>query len=54
MHKGDEMGYFALCGSTIVLMIPQNTVALVPELESVMQSGQEFRVVQGQWIAEKK
>lgn len=51
--KGDVMGHFELCGSTVVIMVPEDEVELLPEVRSVISSGEEFRVTQGMWIASK-
>jgi phosphatidylserine decarboxylase len=51
--KGDTMGHFELCGSTIVLLIQKEQIKLLPEIETVLEAGHEFRVTQGMWIASK-
>ena len=45
-RKGEEMGHFTLCGSTIVLFIQKDRLELLPEMQS-MNSGQEHRVSLG-------
>ena len=49
--KGEIMGHFELCGSTIVLLIRKEQVNLLQEIDTVLKTGQEFRVTQGMWIA---
>lgn len=49
--KGEEMGHFTLCGSTIVLLVQKSRLQLLPEIESSLQEGHEYRVMQGDWIA---
>lgn len=52
--KGENMGHFELCGSTIVLLLRKDRVEILPEIEKIMNTGQEIRVSQGMWIATKK
>lgn len=49
-RKGDEMGYFTLCGSTIVLFMQQARLRLLPEIQAAAAEGNEYRVAQGDWI----
>ena len=49
--KGEEMGHFTLCGSTIVLFAQDNRLQLLPEIEAAVREGREYRVLQGDWIA---
>lgn len=49
-RKGEEMGHFTLCGSTIVLLIQKNRLELLPEIEYANAAGREYRVSQGDWI----
>lgn len=50
-RKGDTMGHFELCGSTIVLLIQKDQIELRPEIKTATEAGQEFRVTQGMRIA---
>lgn len=52
-QKGDTMGHFELCGSTIVLLIQKHQIELLPEIEKVLESNREYQVKQGMWIASK-
>lgn len=52
--RGQEKGYFDLAGSTIVLLMEPERVALLPELMATLESGQETRVRQGQWIGSRQ
>ena len=51
MVRGQEKGYFDLCGSTIVLLMEPGRIELLPELAALMGTEQEVRVEQGQWVA---
>ena len=51
MRRGEEKGYFDLCGSTIVLLLERDRVRLIPSLADVLDTEQERRVIQGQWVA---
>jgi phosphatidylserine decarboxylase len=51
MCRGEEKGYFDLCGSTIVLLLERDRVRLIPSLADVLDTERERRVVQGQWVA---
>ena len=51
MVRGQEKGYFDLCGSTIVLLMEPGRIELLPELVALMGTEQEVRVEQGQWVA---
>lgn len=48
-YKGQEKGYFTLCGSTIVLFTKANAVHLLPRILAEAKNG-EVRVHYGQWI----
>lgn len=50
--KGSEMGYFDLCGSTIVLLFKENRISLLSEIEEKILHDREARVTQGMWIAD--
>ena len=50
MVRGQEKGYFDLCGSTITLLFEKGRAALLPELAERTAGGREVRVTQGQWI----
>lgn len=49
--RGSEKGHFELAGSSIVLLFQKDRVRLLPELEDILRSGREARVLQGMWIA---
>ena len=51
MARGQEKGYFDLSGSTIVLLLEPGRIELLPELAACMDTEQEIRVEQGQWVA---
>ncbi len=51
MRRGQEKGYFDLCGSTIVLLLEKDRVRLIPSLADVLDTERERRVAQGQWVA---
>ena len=51
MGRGQEKGYFDLCGSTIVLLLEKDRVRLIPSLADVLDTERERRVIQGQWVA---
>ena len=51
MVRGREKGHFDLCGSTIVLLMEPGRIELLPELAALMNTEQETRVEQGQWVA---
>ncbi len=51
MVRGREKGYFDLAGSTIVLLLEPGRVILRPELNALLDTGEEKRVEQGQWVA---
>ena len=51
--RGAEKGRFELAGSTIVLLFEKGRIRLLPELEEQMKNGQEARVIQGMWIANR-
>ena len=52
--RGQEKGYFDLAGSTIVLLMEPERVELLPEFMATLESGQETRVRQGQWIGSRQ
>ncbi len=51
MQRGREKGHFDLCGSTIVLLIEPGRIELRPDYAALMDTEQEVRVEQGQWVA---
>ncbi len=51
MVRGREKGHFDLAGSTIVLLLEPGRVRLLPELRDILDTEQEVRVLQGQWVA---
>lgn len=53
-EKGDAMGHFELCGSTIVIFVKNNTIDILPDILKTTASGREYRVRQGMWIASKQ
>ena len=50
--RGQEMGHFELCGSTIVLLIQKDRVQLRSGLTEALQEKSEITVQRGMWIAE--
>lgn len=52
--KGEEMGHFELCGSTIVLLFEKDRICLSPDIAKHLSNGREFRVKQGMWIGNQK
>ncbi len=52
--KAEEMGYFDLAGSTLVLLFQKDRISLLPELAAKLTDGKEVRVKQGMHIANKK
>ena len=50
VHRGEEMGYFDLAGSTIVLLLPKDAVTLYPEYRYAYKKGVELPVRQGEPI----
>lgn len=53
MKRGQDMGRFELIGSTIVLLFEKGKIELIPEILDNIKGDKEFRVVQGQHIANK-
>lgn len=49
-RKGEEMGRFELCGSTIVLLFERGRIQLLPRLVPTLAESGEVRVGQGMWI----
>ena len=49
--KVDEMGYFDLAGSTIVLLFQSGRISLCEDIASEIKKNGEARVKQGMWIA---
>lgn len=49
--RGEEMGHFELCGSTIVLLIRKGEAQLRPELLRALEQSSEIPVHRGMWIA---
>lgn len=50
IHMGDEKGFFEYGGSTIIILIPPETV-ISPELRIYQNTGIEIQIVQGDHIA---
>lgn len=50
VRQGEEMGYFDLAGSTIVLLLPKDAVTLYPAFRSAFKKGMEIPVRQGEPI----
>ena len=48
--KGEEMGYFDLAGSTIVLLFQQDRIEVLQEIEAALARGEEVRVSYGEMI----
>lgn len=53
-NKGDERGYFELCGSTIVLFFKEGKIKLVDELNKVRDKEEEVEVKVGDVIGYQK
>ncbi len=53
VKKGEEKGYFELCGSTIVLFFEKNKIRLLPEIAEKTADGKEHRVSYGMQIGYK-
>ncbi len=53
VKRGEEKGYFDLCGSTIVLLFEKDKIRLYPEICELVCSGSEVRVTIGKAIGEK-
>ena len=53
ISRGQEMGHFELCGSTIVLLIQKDRVRLREELTEALKEKSEIAVHRGMWIGEK-
>ncbi len=51
IKRGQEMGRFELCGSTIVLLVPKDRIELRPELLGELELLPEIPVYRGMWIA---
>lgn len=51
--RGSEKGHFELAGSTIVLLFEPGRIRLRQELCRQLSSGEELRVRQGMWIANR-
>ena len=51
--RGEERGRFELCGSTIVLLLQKDAVALRPELAAALETQSEVKVRLGEWIGTK-
>lgn len=49
--RGQEMGHFELCGSTIVILAPKDTIQLRQELIEELKTMPEIPVYRGMWIA---
>lgn len=52
LQKGDEMGYFAFGGSTVVLLVDKNKVKIDADLLENTQNGLETAVKMGEKIGE--
>ena len=53
VSRGQEMGHFELCGSTIVLLVQKDRIKLRPELWDALRQQSEIEVRRGMWIGEK-
>lgn len=53
VKRGDTMGHFSLCGSTIVMFVTKDRIALRPEVKAVTDKGQEYKIKLGDWIGTK-
>lgn len=54
VKKGKEMGHFELIGSTIVLLFKKGQIELLDDIKNNIKGDKEYRVIQGQHIANKK
>ena len=54
VKRGDTMGHFSLCGSTIVVFVAKDTVKLLPEIEKRIGTGEEIKVQLGECIGTKQ
>lgn len=52
IKKGDEMGYFAFGGSTVITVFPENNLSVCPELLKANSLGYEFYARMGDHFAE--
>lgn len=52
VEKGQEMGRFELCGSTIVMLFEKGRIQLLPELKEKLSNGREVPVRYGEQIGE--
>ena len=50
VEKGQEMGRFELCGSTIVMLFEKDRIKLLPELAEKLSDGREAPVKYGEFI----
>lgn len=48
VSRGEEMGHFEMCGSSIVILVQKDKLELLPQLD--LSEGHEARVVQGMCI----
>lgn len=53
VRKGETMGHFTLCGSTIVVLVEKDRLALLPEIQEVLETGVEYPVKQGMYIGDR-
>lgn len=51
--RGEERGRFELCGSTIVLLLKNDSIALRPEISAALETQSEVKVHLGEWIGTK-
>ena len=51
--RGQEMGHFELCGSTIVLLAQKDRIELRAELRDALKEQSEIEVFRGMWIGGK-
>lgn len=51
--KGEIMGHFELCGSSIAMFVKKDILEIFPEIKEICDNEEEYRVNQGMYIASK-
>lgn len=51
LRKGDEIGYFAFGGSTVITVFPENNLKICSKLENASERGYEFYAKMGDYLA---
>ena len=54
VQKGQTMGHFSLCGSTIVMFVAKDRIALLPEIAELIGTGIEYKVNLGDCVGVRK